>query len=167
VWWCADALASSPVWVEVTGDYPGGLVADLAVDPADPKRVYLVRGEFGASQVYRSTSGGVTWKAGGAGVPDAPANAVAVDPADGRRVFVGSDVGVFESLDGGDTFAALMTGLPLGVVVTDLEVTGDPPVLTAGTYGRGAWQADLMLVDLIFADGFESGDTSAWSASTP
>lgn len=166
VWWCGDALAPSPTWVEVTGGLPEDWVSDIAVDPANPERVYLTRGNFGASRVYRSTSAGTSWAAVGSGVPDAPANAVAVDPRDGNRVFVGSDVGVFESLDGGDTFAALMTGLPLGAVVTDLEVSGEPPRLTAGTYGRGAWQLELDRPAL-FADDFESGGTDAWSGVVP
>ena len=60
-------------------------------------------------------------------------------------------------------------GLPLGTVVTDLEVDDHPYVLTAGTYGRGAWQADLELFDPLplFGDGFETGDTLEWSGATP
>ena len=57
-----------------------------------------------------------------------------------------------------------MDGLPLGAVVTDLEIDDDPYVLTAGTYGRGAWQMELSEAPF-FADGFETGDTSAWSAT--
>jgi len=71
---------------------------------------------------------------------------------------------VFESLDGGLFFAAAMNGLPLGTVITDLEVDDSPHFITAGTYGRGAWQAELAAADVIFEDGFESGNTSAWSA---
>ena len=94
------------------------------------------------------------------------ANSVVIDPADSARIFVGMDVGVFESTDGGDSFTAAMSGFPLGTVVTDLEIDDDPHVLTAGTYGRGAWQVDLD-VQMLFTDGFESGDTSAWSLTVP
>ena len=41
-----------------------------------------------------------------------------------------------------------------------------PYVLTAGTYGRGAWQVQLGEGQL-FVDGFESGDTSGWSVTVP
>jgi len=167
VWRTDDALAETPTWSNVTGDYPGGTVTDLAADASDPKRVFLTRGEFGASRLYRSSAGGTTWAAVGPELPNAPANAVAIDPADPSRVYVGSDVGVFESRNGGDSFVAAMVGLPLGAVVTDLEIDDDPHVLTAGTYGRGAWQTSLDLEEPMFADGFESGDTSAWSFATP
>ena len=79
-------------------------------------------------------------------------------------MFVGTDVGVFVSFDQGTTFEPLAVGMPLGAVVTDLEVDDDPHVLTAGTYGRGAWQLELS-PPVLFADGFESGDVSAWSTA--
>ena len=162
IWRTDNALDLVPTWVEITGNYPGGRVSDIAADPHDPLRVFVTRSEFGASRLYGSTVGGGVWQPLGIGLPNAPANAVAVDPHHPLRVFVGSDVGVFASEDGGATFFAAMDGLPLGVVVTDLEINDDPYVLTAGTYGRGAWQSDLAELPL-FADGFDSGDTSQWS----
>ncbi len=99
-------------------------------------------------------------------MPNVPANAVVVDPLDGRRVFVGTDVGVFVSTDDGTNFEPIVDGLPLGLVVTDLEVDGDPHILTAGTYGRGAWQLELRETPL-FNDGFESGDLSGWTIIQP
>ena len=72
-----------------------------------------------------------------------PANAVAIDPLAGSRIFVGTDVGVYESTDGGDNFVPFSLGLPLGIVVTDLEIDDSPHVLVAGTYGRGALRVNL------------------------
>jgi hypothetical protein len=130
-------------WSNVTGNYPGGVVSDIAADRADTNRVFVTRGGFGASRLYRSTVGGTTWSAVGAGLPNVPANAVAIDPLAGNRIFVGTDVGVYESTDGGNNFAPFSLGLPLGLVVTDLEVDDSPHVLVAGTYGRGAWRVNL------------------------
>lgn len=135
-----DAGVPSPVFSDVTGNYPGGVVSDLAIDPIDPQRVFATRAGFNAAALYRSTSGGTTWTAVGIGLPNVPANSVATDPINPDRVFVATDIGVYESLDGGDTFIALTAGMPLGMVVQDLEITTQPHVLTAGTYGRGAWR---------------------------
>ena len=161
-----DALAGSVSWTEVGGSLPDDRITDIAVDPTDADRVYVTRGAFGASRLYRSTTGGTIWTGVGAGLPNVPANSVAVDPLDPLQVFVATDVGVFASSDGGDTFTVAMNGFPLGSVVTDLEIDDDPHVLTAGTYGRGAWQT-LLGGTPVFADGFESGDSSAWSTATP
>ena len=138
-----DAAVPSVSFSDVTGNYPGGVVSDVAMDPLNAQRVFVTRAGFGAARLYRSTSGGGTWSAVGAGLPNVPANAVAIDPLNTNRIFVGTDVGVYESADGGDTFVAFSAGLPLGLVVTDLEIDDTPHVLSAGTYGRGAWNVTL------------------------
>ena len=139
----ADAAAASVTWSNVTGNYPGGTVSDVAMSPGSRLRVFVTRADFGGSKLYRSTTGGTTWTAVGAGLPNVPANSVAIDPLDINRVFVGTDVGVYESTNGGDSFIPFSAGLPLGLVVTDLEVDDVPHVLVAGTYGRGAWKVNL------------------------
>lgn len=138
-----DAAVATPTFTDVTGNYPGGNVSDVAMTPGNPQRVFITRSAFGASRLYRSTTGGTTWTAVGAGLPNVPANSVAIDPLNTQRVFVGTDVGVYESTDGGDNFIAFSSGLPLGLVVTDLEVDDVPHFLHAGTYGRGAWKVAL------------------------
>jgi hypothetical protein len=143
IWASPDAGIPLPVFSDVTGNYPGGRVSDVAMDPMDPQRVFITRGSFGASRLYRSTTGGSNWSAVGAGLPNVPANSVAIDPLDTTRIFVGTDIGVYESTDNGDNFIAFSSGLPLGVVVSDLEIDDYPHVLTAGTYSRGAWRALL------------------------
>ncbi|WP_163995569.1 PKD domain-containing protein [Pyxidicoccus caerfyrddinensis] len=138
-----DAAAASVTWTNVTGNYPGGTVSDVAMTPNNRLRVFVTRAAFGGNKLFRSTTGGTTWSAVGAGLPNVPANSVAIDPVDTNRVFVATDVGVYESTDGGDNFVPFSAGLPLGLVVTDLEVDDVPHVLVAGTYGRGAWKVDL------------------------
>ena len=139
-------LLGATTWTDVTSNYPGGYVSDIATDPDDPARVYVTRGAFNQSRLYRSANGGMAWDPVGIGLPNVPANAVAVDPTDGRRVFVGNDVGVYESIDYGATFQPFSLDLPLGSVVTDLEIDDNPYVLVAGTYGRGAWRVNLIPV---------------------
>lgn len=151
-----NGLDPSPTWSDVTGNYPVGNVSDIAADPGNPLRVFATRGGFGDYKLWRSTTGGTTWTGVGTGLPNVPANSVAIDPVDTNRLFVGTDVGVYQSLDGGNTFQPLMNGMPLGNVVTDLEVDNSPHALVAGSYGRGAWWLDLDLPsDLIFRDGFQ------------
>lgn len=143
IWSSPDAGTPSPVFSDVTGNYPGGRVSDVAMDPLDPQRVFITRSGFNASRLYRSTTGGSNWTAVGAGLPNVPATSVAIDPIDSTRIFVATDVGIYQSTDGGDNFTAFSTGLPLGIVVSDLEIDDYPHVLTAGTYSRGAWRVLL------------------------
>ncbi|MBL8296983.1 MAG: PKD domain-containing protein [Rhodanobacteraceae bacterium] len=138
-----DASIPAPVFTNVTGDYPGGNVSDVAMDPVNAQRVFITRAGFGASRLYRSTTGGTTWAAVGTGLPNVPANSVAIDPLNTNRIFVGTDIGVYQSIDGGDNFTPFSDGLPLGIVISDLEIDDVPHVLTAGSYSRGAWRVVL------------------------
>ncbi len=165
-----DAMASagSVQWTDVTGNFPADWVSGIAPDPTNPLRVFATRSAFGGSKIYRSTAGGGTWEPVGAGLPDVPANDVVVDPLDLDRIFVAMDTGVFMSTDGGENFVPMMDGLPLGSVVTDLEIDDLPYILTAGTYGRGAWQIELTVDALVVDPGTDrlvcAGGSSALSA---
>ncbi len=134
--------ASSQV-VDVSGSLPSGRISDVAIDPTNGSRAFLTRASFSGATLYRTTSGGGTWAAVGAGLPNIPANTVVIDPRNLQRVFVGTDIGVYESTDNGANFAPFSDGMPAGLVISDLEIDDSPHVLTAGTYGRGAWQTTL------------------------
>jgi len=154
----ADALATTPEWTAISP--PGSaMVTDIAYEMADPQVIYVTRSAFTSPRLYRSLNGGADWSGIGDGLPVVPANSVAIDPLDNQRVFVGTDVGVYVSIDRGISFEPLMLGMPPGTVVTDLEIAADPHVLVAGTYGSGAWRfaLDFDPTDKLFADGFESG----------
>ena len=157
IWTSADASLATPVFTEITQSYPGSNVSDIAADPSDVTRVFATRSVFTDPHLLRSVDGR-DWESIGAGLPGVPSNSVAIDPLDTNRIFVGTDIGVYESTDGGDTFTPFMAGLPLGMVVTDLEIVGEPHTLVAGTYGRGAWKVllEAPVTDRIFADGFDT-----------
>jgi PKD repeat protein len=141
VYYSANGASTSVA--DVSGALPTGRISDVAIDPTNGSRAFVTRASFSGSKLYRTTSGGGTWTAIGTGLPNIPANTVAIDPLNTQRIFVGTDIGVYESTDGGANFAPFSDGMPAGLVVSDLEVDNSPHILTAGTYGRGAWQTTL------------------------
>jgi hypothetical protein len=95
--------------------------------------------------VFKSTNvlGSATWTDISGDLPDVPVNAIAVDEADGKStkidaLYVGTDVGVFESLDGGMHWRRLSKGMP-NVAVFGL-VTNGHGRLVAATHGRGMFE---------------------------
>ena len=60
--------------------------------------------------VYRSDNAGSTWAIARRGCPKIPMNAVVVDPANFKRVWVAADVGVYQTLDLGASWAAFRRG---------------------------------------------------------
>lgn len=151
-----DAAAATVSWTEITVGFGGGNVSDIDFLAIDPMQVYATRSEFGGAHLYRSSDGGSNWQPVGSGLPNIPANAVAVDPLNPDRIFVGTDVGVFMSLNSGSDFTPFNQGMPLGNVITDLEIDDQPYALTAASYGRGAWQVLFpQTFDVPFAAAFE------------
>jgi hypothetical protein len=127
-------------WEDVSAGLPLRYVNDLAGDPTDATRFYAVLGGFNTAHLWEwnEIDG---WSARGRGLPNTPANSVVMISR--NTLFVGTDVGVFRSQDGGHNFEPFMEGLPQGVVVTDLKYSATLNTLTAATYGRSAWQISL------------------------
>lgn len=171
----ASTAGSSTVWTDLTTNSvtndtsrrfnAGGLdVSSIAVDPADPTgmTVYATIQGFGYPHVYRSTNGGATWLNISANLPNAPANAVVVDPNNPVVVYVAMDTGVYVAQDVTTCVAAVSgttgacwsvygTSLPNAPVTSlfvspGISVAGSSAagVLRAGTYGRGIWQIPLL-----------------------
>jgi hypothetical protein len=67
-----------------------------------------------------------------------PINAVVVDPANFKRVWVAADVGVYQTLDLGSSWAPFATGLPNAMAV-DLLLHKQDRILFCATRNRGVW----------------------------
>ena len=126
-----------------------GYVSWLAVDPGNPAVAYATYAGFGGTHVWRSIDHGATWGpldgSGSGRLPDIPVHSIAVDPADGRRLYLGTDLGVFVSVDGGERWLVENTGYAHAVTesLALLEVGADS-WLYAFTHGRGAWRTSLV-----------------------
>ena len=127
-------------WTDITTGLPGRRVNDIAADPTNPDRAFAVVGGFNTAHLWEWTAA-TGWTARDGGLPNVPANTVLM--LSGTDVMVGMDTGVFRSSDGGVTFEPYMNGLPQGLVVTDLQPDFQNDLITAGTYGRGAWQVNI------------------------
>jgi len=155
-----NANGGPAVWQDTTGDinhysYP---VSSIAIDPSDNtgQTAYVtIMGFIGApgfSHVFKTTNAGQSWTDFSAGLPDAPANSIVVDPGptpENGTVYVGTDVGVFNSptlsanwTEVGPAPAPGASGFIPNVPVTKLRIfnSGGQKLLRVSTYGRGVWQ---------------------------
>jgi hypothetical protein len=138
---------STTIWPSVRPR--DGFVSGLTFDPTDPNTLYATYAGFGGDHVWRSLDVGATWSPldgeGPASLPDLPVHGVVVDPGDSERLYVGSDLGVFTTVNGGRTWAVENTGFA-NVVTEALHLERDQDDqwwLFAFTHGRGAWRVPL------------------------
>lgn len=140
----ALSATSATVWPSaqpVTGN-----ISSLAFDPADTQTLYATCSNFGQHHVLKSEDGGSTWAdisgSGASGLPDVPTFSVVVDPNVPSRLYVGTDVGVFVTTNGGATWAVENTGFA-NVITESMVRDAASGRLYAFTHGRGVWYVPL------------------------
>ena len=143
------ALASGPATVWPSSAPREGWVSRLAFDPGASNVAYATYSTFGGVHVWKSTDAGASWQPldgeGEGRLPDVPVHAIAINPRNSRELYLGTDLGLFVSLDGGAHWAVENTGYA-NVITEDLQLVappGAPPQLFAFTYGRGVWRVAL------------------------
>ena len=103
------SIDGGETWFGGTG--LSAFVADVAVDPRSPSRVYAIAPDAG---VFRSSDGGRSWSPSNAGLIVTQGYSVDVDAVT-STVWVGTYGGVFHSTDGGSTWTPMTNGLPSDV----------------------------------------------------
>ena len=154
-------------WVERTDRFEGvpagTYVSRLEPSRHDVDRVYVSfdghRTNDFTPYVYVSDDGAASFRSIAAGLPTGAPDFVHVvreDPLNENLLFVGTDVGVYASLDRGASWRRFMQSLP-AAPVHDLEIHPRDRELIAGTHGRSIWIVDIAplqeLTAQVLADG--------------
>ena len=189
LWVSAPFSSGQPAFTQHTSGLPGRTVTRIVVDPSDTSGQTAYATYSGFSGMYPGIAGGdilghvfKTTNAGGSwldvschvsdcsapsatDLPNTPVNEVVVDPDDPAHntLYAATDVGVFQTSNGGATWSPLGTGLP-NVAVLSLRLHDPSRTLRAATHGRGAW--DLLLPALAGTAAFRISSLSPPSTTT-
>jgi photosystem II stability/assembly factor-like uncharacterized protein len=95
--------------------------------------------------LFKTTDYGATWTSIAGDLPDKNINVVIQDRQNADLLFVGTDHGLYVSLNGGKNWTPLKGNMPW-VKVTDLIIHPRENDLVVATYGRGLWVTDITLL---------------------
>lgn len=156
-----------------------GYVSDIAISPTNNARAYATYSTFGVPHIWRTTDGGLTWEpidnmGQPNGLPDIPVNTIVIDPSNTARLIVGTDIGIFVSVDAGENWSVDGSGFA-NTSVAHLEINNGN--LYAFTHGRSAYRVELSTLPAALPvstsmdeDGelsFSSSMFSAFNGGTP
>lgn len=130
-------------WSNVTGDLPKDLwVSRVQASAHKESRVYLAlngyRWDDFTPYLYSSDDYGATWQRIGTDLPLEPVNVIKEDTENPELLYVGTDHGLYISLDKGQHFMLLDNNLP-AVAVHDLAIQNTAKELIVGTHGRSIY----------------------------
>lgn len=167
-------VATDVTFTNITRNLPTRFVTRVTFDPNDPTVIYATLSGFNnqtpvtPGHVFRTTIGGTTWTDISPTV-DVPYNAIALDggPAP-SAIYVGNDLGVMRSVDGGANWTVLDDVHFPNVPVTDLVIHAATGRLVASTFGRGVFELSAAtgpVISVNLENGLDFGNACQGGAS--
>ena len=143
-------------WKEITkGLAKHRWISCIEASRVDQGTLYLTqngkRNDDFAPYIWKSTNYGKTWQSIANNITLGPVNVIRQDPKNADVLYVGTDLGVYVSLNGGAHWEALNGALPT-TFVHDLVVHPREDMLVAATHGRGMWALDVRPVQALSPD---------------
>ena len=138
----------------------------MCAPPGDPQVFFLSAWtDFSTGKLFRTVDGGASWTpTAWSGVPIMD---VACDPASAQALYIAQTgtTRVAASVDGGAIFTPYASGLESARTPRELAPAGTGSFRLSLASQSGAYRTEL--ASGLLSDGFESGSTSAWSATAP
>lgn len=137
-------------WNELTSKLvPGRWISRVVASKYKMGRVYVTqngkRDDDFQVYIWKSDDYGQTFKDISGNIPLGPVNVIREDPFNEKILYVGTDLAVFVSLNGGETWDVL-GNLPTAYV-HDLGIHPRDNIIVIGTHGRGVWALDANAVN--------------------
>ncbi len=105
-----------------------------------------------APYLYVSEDYGSSWTTIGKDLPAEPINVVKEDPVNDSIIYVGTDGGLYISIDKGNSFMLWNSGMPKSVPVHDIVIQQRENEIVLGTHGRSIYIAKLEDVQRLLKD---------------
>lgn len=133
--------------VNISMGLPDRYVTSVKASPTKANTVFVTHSGYKYNEylprIHRSDDGGLTWVDISAGLPDLGINDVFIFPNKGDSIiFVGTDGGVYGTVDAAETWHRLGANMPI-IPVNDMDLNVAKNELIAGTYARSIMTYNL------------------------
>ncbi|MEZ4989747.1 MAG: T9SS type A sorting domain-containing protein [Saprospiraceae bacterium] len=129
-------------WQRMQG-LPEQICTDLVFHPNNEEEVYVLFGGYNNPHVFHSRDNGQSWQSIDNNLPDLPTHTLFIDPEHPQHLYVGNDMGVFFSENGGKYWQWISRELAEAVMVMDLSYSPSNRKLRVATHGLGAYELAL------------------------
>ena len=133
-------------WIKVNTPQPDKWVSRVVASKWDEKTVYVAQSGYREDDfspyLWKSTDQGKTWTSIVGNLPSETINVVREDPNRSDVLYVGTDMGVYISFDGGQKWEILKGGLP-NTPVHDLVIQAREKDMVIATHARSCWVLPL------------------------
>ncbi len=135
-------------WTSIASGLPTQYVSRIVLSAHQEKRIYVslngYRNDDMKPYLFVSDDLGKTWRNIASSLPLEPINVVREDDTNENMLYVGTDNGLYISIDRGLSFMEL-GNLP-NVAIHDLVIQKREQELVVATHGRSLWKIDLRAV---------------------
>jgi len=157
-------------WHRIDQSLPQNLwVSSIQASTFKASRVYVTlngyRNDHFKPYVFVSEDYGKNWKQIGEGLPNEPVNVLKEDPVNENLIYIGTDNGLYCSLDGGKQYHLFENNLP-AVSVHDLVIHPRDKEIVVGTHGRSLYLASVKELQQI-TPGLSGKDIHAFTPASP
>jgi photosystem II stability/assembly factor-like uncharacterized protein len=140
VYFTSDASS----WYSRDSGLPNSPITTVIINPANWQNVYLCADRSSGGRVYSTINAGISWNNETGDLPAGlRGRSLAVDfNALPPALYLGTDYGVYSSIDGGTTWIKDSANLP-NVEIYDMRIDSYNNLLTVATHGRGMYRSSL------------------------
>ena len=133
-------------WVLIKNNLPDKWVTRVRASQHHLQTIYVThtgyREDDFEKYVHMSTDYGNTWNLIAGNLPAESINVITEDPRDPDILYIGTDLGVYVTINRGKTWQILSAGLPTAAI-HDLVIQSREMDLIAGTHGRSIYVLDI------------------------
>ena len=146
---CTNITGNSAgeTWTDITPTgNNGAYVRRIVVDLTNKQNIYACYSGYNndgitpSRHIYYSTNQGTSWTDVSGDLPDVPVHSLVIDSQNSQVLYIGTEIGVYQSTNGGANWVHTGTGMASYVPVDELVRQTGTNMLFAFTHGRSVFE---------------------------